>query len=775
MMKSLSWLQQSLVLATAFLLPVIFIPILSAPFQFTKSLILVAIVLVSFAIWIVTQLKVGSITIPKSLILLGGALIPFVYFLSSLFSENVSQSLFGTGIEVDTFLFMLVFYLLMVLTAVSLQTERHFVNLYWSVLAVFGVLVIYQGLRVVFGSDFLSFGILTAPTSNLVGKWNDLSVFFGLSALLLTISLEQLKMALKMRIGFWALLVISLFFLILINFSTVWVVLGLFSLAIATLNFFADRVRGEGSGAPKIKNLKAPSLAVLVVSAIFVFAGSGITGALSTSLGIGQIEARPSWGTTFEIAKSTFSENALLGAGPNQFVGEWLKSKSSAVNTTIFWNVDFNAGVGSIPTSVITTGILGLLSWIIFLGIFALSGSAAAIMRHSDDLVKYFMISSVVIASYLWVITIVYVPNMVLIAYAFLFTGVFVAVQQHARLIGKRTFLFSTKPRLGFVAILVLVVFLLGSGALLYSTSIKYASVIYIQKSAVSANVEGNIEKAKKNIERAIALNGSDRAERAAVNVGLLELQAIANEGLENQEVLGRFQNALTEVVGHGISATQADPVNYQNWTALGQVYEALVPLNVEGAYENAKGSYERARDLNPQGPEQRLLLARLEVLRGNNEEARGFIAESLQLKNNYTEAIFLLSQLEVNDGNIPGAIESVEALSFLSPGDTTIFFQLGLLRYNVSNFTGAIESLERAVELNNVYSNARYFLGLSYDRLGRKSEALEQFKLIEELNPENEEIKAIIKNLEAEEPALFDLVPPLPAPENRETPPIEE
>ena len=769
----INWWPQALIIATAFILPIIAIPSISAPFQFTKTLALVGLVLITFILWAVIQLKEGSISVPKSLILAGGLLVPIVYFFSSLFSDNVSRSLFGSGIEIDTFLFMLVFYLIMVLTAVSLQSKRHFINLYWAVLAVFGVLVLYQGLRLVFGSDFLSFGVLTAPTSNLIGKWNDLASFFGLSALLLTVSLEQLKMSSKIRVGFWILLILSLFFLAVINFSTVWAVLGFFSLSIVTLNFFASRVNEAGVASVNLKSLKLPSIVTLVISAIFIFSSAGVTGALSTTLGIGQVEARPSWGTTLEIAKATFSEHVLLGAGPNQFVGEWLKNKSSSVNTTIFWNVDFNSAVGMIPTSVITTGVLGLLAWLVFLGLFALSGSAATIMKHGDDLIQYFVVSSVVIASYLWVITIVYVPNLVIVGYAFLFTGFFVAVQKHARLVGEKKLLFNTRPRLGFAAILALVVLVLGAGSLIYSTGVNYASALYIQKSAVAANISGDIAKAKQNINRAIVLHDSDRAQRAAVNIGLLELQQIASGGLDNENVLREFQVVLTEVVGHGVSAIQLDPVNYQNWASLGQVYEALVPINVAGAYENAKGSYERARDLNPQGPQQRLLLARLEVLGGSGEEARGYIAEALQLKNNYTEAIFLLSQLEINDGNISGALQSVEALTFLSPGDATVFFQLGFLRYNTSNFSGAIEALERAVELNNQYSNARYFLGLSYDNLGRKEDALSQFKTIEESNLDNEEIKIIISNLESGNPALEGFSPP--APEDRETPPIEE
>ena len=81
----------------------------------------------------------------------------------------------------------------------------------------------------------------------------------------------------------------------------------------------------------------------------------------------------------------------------------------------------------------------------------------------------------------------------------------------------------------------------------------------------------------------------------------------------------------------------------------------------------------------------------------------------------------------------------------------------------------------ERAVSINPSYSNARYFLGLIYDREGKKDEAISQFEKIAELNPGNQEVERIIENLQVGKSALFGISPPEPEPQSRKNLPIEE
>ena len=66
-----------------------------------------------------------------------------------------------------------------------------------------------------------------------------------------------------------------------------------------------------------------------------------------------------------------------------------------------------------------------------------------------------------------------------------------------------------------------------------------------------------------------------------------------------------------------------------------------------------------------------------------------------------------------------------------------------------------AVETLEKALFLNPSFANARYFLGLSYERIGKKELAIKEFEKIITTNPDNEEVLRIIANLKAGHPAF--------------------
>ena len=93
--------------------------------------------------------------------------------------------------------------------------------------------------------------------------------------------------------------------------------------------------------------------------------------------------------------------------------------------------------------------------------------------------------------------------------------------------------------------------------------------------------------------------------------------------------------------------------------------------------------------------------------------------------------------------------------------------FQLGLIYYNDNKLEKARLEFERAVAFSPDYSNARYFLGLIYDKQGNKQGALGQFENISKLNPDNQEVKNILNNLRSGKPALEEIV--------QSQPPIEE
>ena len=108
--------------------------------------------------------------------------------------------------------------------------------------------------------------------------------------------------------------------------------------------------------------------------------------------------------------------------------------------------------------------------------------------------------------------------------------------------------------------------------------------------------------------------------------------------------------------------------------------------------------------------------------------------------------------------GEIDQAIAKLEESQKMNPRDTGISFQLGVLYFQTGKYEQARAALESTVKLAENYSNAMYFLGLTYDKLNNKPKALEQFQKVSELNPDNADVKKIVSNLQAGKKALDGL-----------------
>lgn len=782
-----------IILGMLFLLPILFVPSLNIPFQFTKTVLVFVGIFLALILFFVSRLKEGKLSVPYNSILLALWLLPVAYFVTSIFSSSPRSSFLGSSFEIDTFSYIAVMALFTTLIVLLFRRKEMTLHAYIVLFSSFIVLWLFQGLRLIFGPEFLSFNVLTLPTSNVLGKWNDLAIFFGLATVLTLVTLASLQLSKSFKRVFYLMLLISLFFLAVVNFNIVWIIVGVFSLGFFVHSISAGRfdwkkaapaeINEEESHEhkteePNTSTLSLPALIVLIVSVIFILGGDTVGNAVSSRFNISQIEARPSWQTTIDIGKETYRDNPVFGSGPNTFVKQWTKFKPQAINNTIFWNADFITGIGTIPTSFVTTGILGVLAWVLFLSLYIYGGLRALILSPVDNRFSYYIsLSSFLAGLYLWVLAVFYTPNVVLVTLAFFFTAVFIASLRHySTRFREVTFVFANNPKTGFVSVLGLTILLLVTIVGIYTVGREYVAATKFQNGVVALNVSGNIDQAEARILESVNLSTSDRSNRllADINVGRIGILQSRTD-LSEDQLRAEFQRLLALAIQNGQRATDIDGTNYQNWLALGRVYQSVVPLGIEGAYENAITSFEQALVLSPSNAGIFLTLARLEVARGETQAARDFIREAVQLKSDYTEAIFLLSQIEIAEGNLEEAIRSVEAASIIAPNNPVVFFQLGLLRYNENNNDNAIAAFERAVGLNEVYSNARYFLGLAYGRVGRTEDAILQFERIEELNPDNQEVKIILGNLRAGRAPFENTVPPAEPPEQREELPIEE
>lgn len=743
------------VIAITALLPVFVIPSVAFPFQFGKLLLLVVGVVLATVLTLLARLQQGTIEIPKSYILGALWLVPLGYILSGLFSgSSFIDSLVNISADPDGIIPMIAFAMLATLAATLFASHKRVLALYLAVLAAFGVVLLYQLIRLFAPvDDFLSFGFLTGPTGNIVGKWYDFGIFAGLVGILSLLALETLRLPKLSKRIFWGALTASLIALFVVNFTFLWVILGIVAFAFFIASVLRSTIaahHGEGGPASRRK-VSVLAFVIIIIAGFATLAVQPINNMLTDVFDIQYLEVRPSWEATTAVGRGVLATQPFFGSGPGTFDQGWIQFKDTSVNLTPFWGVDFTSGFGFVPTSFITTGILGGLLWIVFFGVLLVFG-VWSLMRENqrDHMSHYVATSSFLGAVYLFFLAVVYVPNVVLLAFAFLLTGVFVASLRAQGTVKTFKFSFLNNMRVGFAVVFGVTIGLLVTIAVGYVAVASYAASLLLQSGIVAAS-RGEIEKAETFATNSIQIRGTADAHILLTNIELARMREIAaqTEGSPD-ELRSRFEQALANAVTQATRATQIDASNARAWAVLSGVYQAVVPLKIEGAYEAAKEKLAVAISLAPATPEFYLAAAQLEFAQGDLPAAQAAIDRALVVKADYIDAIFLSAQLALNGNNVRGAIDSVKAAQRFQPNNAVIAFELGLLYYGVGSWTDAIAEFSRAIEITPDYANARYYLALALNSVGRTAEAIEAMEIVLSSNPDNQEVKDILANMRA-------------------------
>ncbi len=745
-------------LAVFGLLPVFFIPSAVTPLGYSKILVAVIGLFLGVVLFAFSTLRRGTVRLQYALPIFALWVIFGLSILSGLFSGDFLDSFWGTEVGAQSGIFIG----LLALTATfwAFIAVRKEVVIWFYLLLAFSasLLAVYHLLRIAFGADFLSFGVFgSALVSSPFGEWNSLAVFFGLVVIFSLVALEQLRLSAVGRGLFAGVVAASLLMLAVINFTAVFMVLGLVSLVMIIYSLTRGKFYAAQAISVKTNVSTASvisSLATLLVSIILVIGGSAVGGVVSNITGISHIEVRPSLSATIGVAKEVYRDHALLGIGPNKFVDAWRMYRDPSINTTIFWNTNFESGYGYIPTVFVTTGVLGGLAWIAFFFLFLYFGIRTLLQStHAEPMWYFIALSSFVASVYLWGMSFIYVPGPVLLLLAAVCTGIFFGARQVVSPAVEKTYRLMHNPRSAFATVTVTVLIVVASVGSTYYVGRHYAA-IYIFRSSIQAFQNGEKEEAVlARVSQAFELSSDDLfAQQVATYQGAVAGNLLQN-GTANEETQAAFQNALQNGLKAGQLAVSLDNTNPDTWGALGGLFAVVVPLNIENVYARGNEALTKAQELDPKNPSRLVALAQLELLHNDTVKAREYIMRAINLKSNYTDAIYVLSQIEISEGHVDAAIDTTRATALLDAENPVRFFQLGVLQLSANKPQDAVVSLERAVALSAEYSNARYFLAFAYDAVGKKADAEAQLKEVLARNPGNENVEGLLSRLSAGKP----------------------
>jgi tetratricopeptide (TPR) repeat protein len=743
-------LSQSALILVFGLLPFFFVPGIYTSLGFTKFYFVALGIFAAFALLSLSILRSGSIRIVTPLALIFLWSFTLLAVASSLLSGDRQDSLFGNALEIHTSGFM-VMMALVATAALAFSGSKSAITRLFSGLAVGAlILQLFHVSRLIFGPEFLAFGLFTSSTSSPIGSFNDLAIFSGLIILVSLIVLQQVSTHVVGKVVSTFLILSSLLIMIVVNFGIVWLTVGFFSLLVLLYLVSKDTwlKKSDEETVPVSRFVLGMVGVICLVSAAFVISGDSLGGLVSRVTNISYLEIRPSTSATLDITKAVLSENALFGIGPNRFEDAWRQYKNPVINETVFWNTNFAAGNGYVPTLFATTGLAGGVMLILFLGSFIYLAYRTFFVVQIKDY-GWYLVGTVSFASaiYLWFMAIVYVPGVVILLLAALMTGLSMAVYITATPNTGVQIDVSTHKQYGALLIAFVLVVIISSVLSIITVSKQYLAGVGYANTVRDFRAGADLQATDNGLSAAQALFAQDLFlnERAQLRLAeLARLSSVEPASFDEQQ----YSNVLAEGIGLAEQAIRIDFTNPNNHLVLSRFYGLLDPTQFEGARERTDLAFSQAITLDPTNPSYNLEKAQYNIRLGDLTAARSNLQEAIRQKGNYTDALFLLSQLDIQEGNTESAIAVTRSIISIEPNNPTRYFQLGVLLATTNNLPVAIQAFEAAVSLDTNYANARYFLALAYLDSERTEDALSQLRIVEESNPDNETVKVLIEQV---------------------------
>jgi len=406
--------------------------------------------------------------------------------------------------------------------------------------------------------------------------------------------------------------------------------------------------------------------------------------------------------SSFGISMQAIGERPIFGSGPGTFAYDFSKFKDPSFSQTPIWSVVFSQAGSKVLNDLATTGILGFIALLCFLifpifygvkFIFSKIKSKDESLKANWILVLGFLISLLVqIVAYF-----LFSSSLVLNFINFLLIAGLVALLFEEK--KEYELKPSSLPTL-IVTFVFTLVFIFGLGTLILDGQRYVAEVNYF--SGIKLWQSGNKNAGTKNLEAAAGLNSSSDLYFVQLSQAyLLTLQDELKSTTASPSDLekSKVQTLVANAVNAAKIATNLNPNSSSDWANLAYIYQSLYGI-IGNSSSWALDSYGRALKLDPNNP-------------------------------------YLLSQ----EGDI----------NFISAN------QLGQDKVNQKNqfLSSAKSELEKAASLNPNYSNGLFYLGLVYDALGDKNGAIKEFLQIQQQNPKDKTIQAILSNLNAGLPAL--------------------
>jgi len=751
------------------LIPLWFLPITVNAVEFNKQALMILLVVVILILWLIKALNQGRISWKRNILNIVIGVFLIVFTLATIFSLRPYNSLVGWSTHLSGSLMnVLAFVALYFLIINTFKGLKEVFGLLFSFL-VSSAIVSIVGLLQLLGGYIFPWDFTKIVSFNMIGTVNSFGIFSAVILILVTALLFVIKRP-SIKIFLLIFGIVNLFILLLLNFWILWVILGVGMILILIFSLVRLISLEE-----KISWIALP-MTLLALSLMFFFFKPAlpVTINLPTEVGL-------SYKSGFDITFSTLKEKPILGSGPETFVFNYTKLKPEGINRTVFWNTRFSNPPSEIFSIASDLGILGLISFLAFVILFIIQATKNLVrtIEKDENILKRFLEIGLFSAWFgLLVAWFLYPQNFVLIFTFWLLLALYLA---ESSVFKTMVYNLRKSPKVllitsfSFVIVIVIVV------GFLYLQGTRFIGEINYKKGLDLIQKEDKLDLGINKIISATVINPyEDRTYRTLGQLFLVKMNRDSLiEGLDQQERLNLIQIDAINAINSSVRATTLSPNDVSNWLVRADVYSKITGL-VDGSIDWADASYDEAIKIEPINPFIFTQKGKLAIIRANmiapqvkeSKEAKdaydGFLElalenfnRAIELKPDYAPAHFQSALVFEARGELLEAIKKMEINRQLLPQDTGVSFQLAVLYYRFERYDLAKAEFTRATVLDPNFSNARFFLGILYDRERNTEDALDQFYRIAELNPDNEQVKQIISNLKAGKPALDSGGPP--------------
>ncbi|MBU1966852.1 tetratricopeptide repeat protein [Patescibacteria group bacterium] len=398
-----------------------------------------------------------------------------------------------------------------------------------------------------------------------------------------------------------------------------------------------------------------------------------------------------SWSVAVDMLR--VPQTAFLGAGPNNYHLAYAQFKPAWINQTPLWNIQFTSGINLPLTLLVSTGILGLASWIWLVLRILKQIKYQAELKNSP--LTWMLLALLALQLLLPpFISLLILFGLVLAAWLSLPEHKFDQLKLHTL----TTHIAQGNYIAQGIGVILLIVFGYGTYSL--------GKAIIADYSIFAGNRAGQNNQITQMYQlqhKAVLLNpylASYRRRYALTNLSIAT--ALANKADLTEQERASILQLIQQAIREGQAAAELQPADVRNWQVLAQVYNNLAGV-AEGADQWAVNSYVQAIQASPTNPDLRIALGSIFYGVGQYDQASQLFTQAIQLKPDHANAHYNLANTLKMQGKLSEAVVAYEnVLSLIEPGSEDykiVAEELATLREKLANTGGLPQDMIKSVK----------------------------------------------------------------------------